>query len=260
MNVPMLRLTAAQEELMRELGWRAFADEMVIHLGRFAPEHCRVIGEDNVRRAIALGIERGRKYGFTYRGPLRFYLELMFMFGSDFDTDPQFPEWGRDLLGGGDEDDQLYRAERIHEQLADFYERVIGSDRGLALQALRRTLELARGPLPFGDDELVPGLAWSMQQLYPQKHAYLGEAAHAALVDEALQLAEARGLRSTRGRTTLCLLMSMIGHGALHDPLYPWVAVPLRDHVPAHKRERRLERRVLIYLERTITNLGDRRG
>ena len=44
-----------------------------------------------MRREIRFGLERAGSYGFTIRGPVRFYIELMVRLGCDFDTDPPYP-------------------------------------------------------------------------------------------------------------------------------------------------------------------------
>lgn len=121
----MLRMTQEQIRFLQYSAWEVFVAEMVKHMWTFAPNHCRVIGEAQVRRVVGLGLERAKAYGFTYRGPLRFYLELMFMFGAEFDSDPQFPSWARDLLRLRTVDDQMYRADRIYRGLSDFHDRAV---------------------------------------------------------------------------------------------------------------------------------------
>ena len=63
----------------------------------FAPELCEVIGEEQLRVALRQAMARAAGYGFTYRGPIRLFIELMFLCGSAFDTDPQYPVGGEDL-------------------------------------------------------------------------------------------------------------------------------------------------------------------
>jgi hypothetical protein len=46
-----------------------------------------------VRRGVARAVE----LGFTKRGPIRLFLELEWLFGTGFDTDPQIP-WAGEVL------------------------------------------------------------------------------------------------------------------------------------------------------------------
>ena len=55
------------------------------------------MGGEWLKTLVNTGVSRARGHGFTLRGPLRLYLDLMFLFGSDFDTDPQYP-WAGEVL------------------------------------------------------------------------------------------------------------------------------------------------------------------
>jgi hypothetical protein len=256
----LLLITDVQRGLMRGAAWDAFSEEMVEHLHQFAPQHCRVIGRPRVRRVVDHGIGRAKQYGFTNRGPLRFYLEMMVLFGSDFDTDPQCPAWLPEILNHGDTGDQMYRAELIHRELGEYYEQVVGPRSVFVFRSLERTLDFSRGPLPYSDDQLEPGLLRVLQGLYPEKFACVGADAHRALITHSLRVADERQVKDAWGRTTLCILMTMAGHSVVHDLLYPWVRVPLEDHVAPARRGPRLKRRVGIYLENILKNLGGPRG
>ena len=76
---------------------RRFEDEMVVHSKDFSPLLCEIIGEDQLRVAVRQAMARAAGYGFTYRGPIRLFIEMMFLCGSAFDTDPQYPAAERDF-------------------------------------------------------------------------------------------------------------------------------------------------------------------
>jgi hypothetical protein len=63
----------------------------------------------SVLLTVRKGIERAAGYNFTLRGPLRFYVEAMLSFGSDFNTDPQLA-WAVEVLNDASEPDELSRA------------------------------------------------------------------------------------------------------------------------------------------------------
>src|SRR5207302_709278 len=72
----MLEIRSEQITVFEQAALEAFEDEMVEHLKKFSPEHCEVMGEPRVRSVIQLGMARAKTYGFTNRGPVRFYLEM----------------------------------------------------------------------------------------------------------------------------------------------------------------------------------------
>ena len=110
---------------------------MVQHLWEFSPRHCNVIGKSGVHNVVRFGMERAASYGFTNRGPVRLYLNLTFMFGSEFDTDPLFP-WAAAVLKSGSAGDQDDRAELLHRKTLEFLEITAGPNFQYAKSAFRR--------------------------------------------------------------------------------------------------------------------------
>src|SRR4029450_5072165 len=133
----MLEIRSEQMTAFEQAALIAFEDEMVEHLKNFSPQHCEVMGESRVRSVIQLGMARARTYGFTNRGPARFYLEMMFMFGTDFDSDPLLP-WVLTILNDPATPDQMVRADRLYEGLMDYAEKVAGPNNQYIKEALRR--------------------------------------------------------------------------------------------------------------------------
>src|ERR1035438_5788295 len=114
----MWLIRQAQMSALQQAGEKAFREELVRHSQEFAPELCRAAGEDNVRAAVDRGMIAARGYGFTLRGPLRFYVELMLSLGSGMDTDPQLPWLEEELARRGD--DELTRATRLFERVTEY--------------------------------------------------------------------------------------------------------------------------------------------
>ncbi|WP_148314651.1 hypothetical protein [Sorangium cellulosum] len=242
-----------------ELALRGFEDETVEHLKDFASRHSKVIGEAGVRQVIRLGISRAKGYGFTNCGPVRFYIEMMFLFGSDFDTDPLLP-WAAQELGTAAYSEQLARAMGLYHALNVYIDRVIGRDRAPFTRALRRAyearLELLTAISGHDSEERVFS---TLAQIFPERLAHLGEEPLRAFVRRGPDMAERIGLATGRGVALSILLAYALGHGFASDPLCPWVENTLRD--PNLKtpeiRVERLERRAGIYLEHALRYLEE---
>src|SRR4051794_26634806 len=80
----VLTIRNEQVEAFRLAALRAFEDDMVRDLKGFAPAIYETRGEPILRQLIRVGIGRAKGYGFTNRGPVRLYIELMVLFGCDF--------------------------------------------------------------------------------------------------------------------------------------------------------------------------------
>src|SRR5688500_5077019 len=108
----MLQINQRQFDTFERAAREDFERGLLAHLKEFYPEHTQVIGDDGTRTVIRLGIERAATHDFTFRGPVRFFIELMFKFGSGFDTDPQL-RWASAALDDRS-GDQMARAERLY--------------------------------------------------------------------------------------------------------------------------------------------------
>ena len=253
----MLIIRPTQIEDFKKASLRTFEDDMVMTLREYAPQHCRGIGEENVRRVIRLGLIRSAKYGFTNRGPVRFYLQLMFVLGSYFDSDPQLPIWVAELLRKVGGEDQMSRAKLLHEGILDYRTKVFGPKGSYAHRAVRNFRLTTTQPLRFTAENIVDGLLAEMTQIYPERVSYVGREALKALVVESIGVASKHSLATLHGTATSCLLMFQLGHGCFEDPLYPWIFRILADLSTEDPDERaaKLEGKAVAYLELMIRRL-----
>jgi len=93
----MLKIRAAQIEVLGRENEAGMEGRALRHLQNCLPDVCATLGEAELRRIIQFG--RGRAKSHDIRHELDFfrYLNLMFMFGLEFDTDPRYPWAARTL-------------------------------------------------------------------------------------------------------------------------------------------------------------------
>lgn len=250
----MIVIRKEQMDVFRTAALAAFEDEMVLHLGTFSPPLFAATGEQQIRKAIRLGISRAADYGFDHQGPVRLYLEMMLLFGSDFDTDPQYL-WVSEILTTPALGSQMWRAERCFERIQDYLKSVIGPDDAYALKALRNIRRLAENPpAPPSSDHLVAAMVHTAKEIHPEKVAYIGTAAVEALIQEANTAAEAYHFSTPHEIGLMVILMMAFGHGCDGDPLYPWIERTLKDEaiVSPSARAKRLESKALTWLDHVV--------
>jgi hypothetical protein len=84
-------------QVMADQAMREFENRALQHLSTYFPDQCQALGEETTRGAIRYGLKRARSYGFEYEHEVGWYIDLMFMFGSEFDRDPKIL-WAADIL------------------------------------------------------------------------------------------------------------------------------------------------------------------
>jgi hypothetical protein len=233
----MLTIRQEQVEALRQYHLKKFEDEMVVHLAKFAPRHWQGIGEPTGRQVIRLGMAHAKKYGFTNRGPVRFYLELMFLFGSHFDTDPQHP-WVREVLNDPEPIDQMARADRLFDAMTHYRVLVAGAKHRYFLEALQRLSEIGMEGAVTHGVPLEEGASISLWRIYPQACDYLGQTKLRGVIQSGFDTARAYGFASDRGRLLILGFTVFLGHRFYRDPLCGWITRRLESKDFRHEEQR----------------------
>jgi hypothetical protein len=251
-----MRIRSEQMEVLASDVQRRFEEDMLVHLRGFAPRHCQVIGDNAVREVIRLGMQRAGRYRYTKRGPVRYFIELMFNLGSSFDTDPQFP-WAAEALNDTSVTDEIDRAEILFDVAAEFFRITAGEKNAYAIEALRRVQTQLAEPLPRGADQ-EDALISRLHRTYPEKFEYVGEAVYRSLIPRGLQMSEVYSCGCPEGRAVFVGAMFAMGHEFAADPLLPWIRATLTDTRIAapEQRVRRLRSRMKTYLDAVLVQIA----
>jgi hypothetical protein len=241
----MLKIRNEQLEVLEQAAVRSFEDRMVEHLKRFAPGHFKILKEEDIRGCVRLGVERAQTYGLISERSVRIYVQTMFMLGSSFDTDPQYP-WAAEMLGD-EEQGAAERSDRLHDKSWDYAAHVaedykdldVNADHSRLIQELRglrqgRDEELSLSSLP---DFHARTIAW-LKKLLPAKCAYVGELPLRRLVQRGVESARGHGLTTERGVLLFVALMFVAGGGFDTDPQLPWASAVLNDETTIDQNER----------------------
>lgn len=225
---------------------KPFVDEMRAHCHQFAPHLAEAMGERALEQHIRTTVSRGAAWGFTLRGPLRTLLEMTFLFGTDFDTDPQYP-WAAEILHR--DAPEMERAEAL-------YQRILVYQDAVTAWAHRRALfRWLWSPPRLDAVQTEAGLVAEMTRLFPEKAEHLGAEPLKALAREAVTESDRRGLSDPEGRAIVTGLMFALGHGCARDPLLPMVTEHVEEiaHLPPERRSGRAREHVLRWTARLAT-------
>lgn len=250
----MLQIRAQQFESFESVAHSQFEELMLAHLKEFAPTHAEGVGEEGLRRLIRLGLQRASTYGFTVRGAVRFYIEMMVMFGSDFDTDPLLHWANRGLRRPGPS--QLARADALHVATMQYRERVIGPKFEVEAAAIKRLVQVPVKDWLAGDHSDA-GIETRMRAVYPEKCNEAEPSAVRTVIARGRKSAERERLPTHTGGTVFSALMLAFGHGCVTDPQFPWIAKNLKEtqDQPGDQRVEKLATRAIAYLSAGLAEL-----
>ena len=244
----MLKVRAEQLKAFEDAAAQRLEDRMAAHLRELAPQHCNAVGEENLRKVVRTGIERAANYGLTFRGPVRFYLDLMIMLGSDFDTDPQYP-WAAAILEDPAISGQMDRAEQLHEMAMKYSAEVFGQDYEHEKAAVHRAGAAKFQDLPSFVGGSMADFIGYFEKIFPEKVHFISEPPIATLAELGNTLSEQYRLDAGRGPAVVAGLMFAFGHGVTTDPQFPWIADTIvKDMQNPSARAERLFQRAMTYL------------
>jgi len=92
---------------------------MISLLRRIWPEKCQVVGHAALRNLIRYGEESAQCYNITSQRGVVLYTVLMFMLGSGFDTDPQFP-WAASTVKDESTINEAARIDQLYKKAIAF--------------------------------------------------------------------------------------------------------------------------------------------
>src|SRR5580693_7918942 len=98
----------------------AFELDVLAHLKRCFPAECAQAGDASMREAIRYGWERARRYGITSSREVCTFIDVMMVFGRDFDIDPGRP-WASAILNGVELEDTTAKVDELFQTAKKYY-------------------------------------------------------------------------------------------------------------------------------------------
>ncbi len=219
----MLIISKKQIDAFKNIKGPSFEDSALGHLRGSFPKRCEILEESALRSIIKFGRNRANDYDFhTERGMILF-IDLMFLFGSRFDEDPQLP-WAEDILTHADTESEIERIENLNAEANACLDAVSGEDNQYIDEALRniRNEPMYRLDLIHADDfeKFILSL---LHRVFPTKYNYLKEDGVLRMIERGKEMATEHGMTTVRGTIIYIGLQFMLGTDFATDPQYPWV-------------------------------------
>ena len=110
----MLTIRKEQLAAFSPLGEKTFEDRVIAHLKKVFPEQSESIGEPKLRESIQYGKQRAASYKIISERDVCKYIDLMILYGRDFDKDPNLP-WVQSVLQNPAIRDPASKIERLYK-------------------------------------------------------------------------------------------------------------------------------------------------
>jgi hypothetical protein len=105
----------AQMAVFAQRDKEMYVDRMTAYLQSKYSKQCEPLGEEGTKDLVKYGIQRAANYGINTEIAVREYLEIMMMYGRDFDIDPKH-EWATRILSDPGFEHGKARADKLYEE------------------------------------------------------------------------------------------------------------------------------------------------
>jgi hypothetical protein len=251
----MLRIRKEQYEELGKVSLKRFEDSMVEHIREFFPKYYQIHKEPLIRNVILYAVDRAESYGLVTERDVCLYINLVFLLGSNFNTDPQLP-WAAAILNDETITDSVTRIDRLHDKGMEYLAQVAGVENEYLGRALLKVREIsvedfAQTPTANAGDVA----ATQLQTIWRRKCQHMGETTLRRLIRDAIESAKGYNIASERGVVLYTDLMFLLGSGFDKDPQFPWAENVLNDKsVPDQSTTvNRLYKEAMAFMEKWLT-------
>lgn len=256
----VIKIKDSQLQALESHALEGFVHELVAHCYQHFPHIQRTVEENVLRKVLADCIEKAEQIGFTQRGPVKFYLDMLIVYGVGFETDPQYP-WVRDILEKTAHLPQMDRALALHQKSDEYLDLVSGPQNRFMFEVAERLEQIELENANIYKTGFSSYMHTLLKEFYPQKYEHTGEAAISMLIEQGEQKAqEVYGFDQARPAGLIVVLMYLLGHQVDKDPFYVWASPEKTSRYDGYTlivddqggAAKRLERRARVWMEASV--------
>jgi hypothetical protein len=212
------------DTLLREQAFEGYIGELVDYGEETQTSFLKKLGEAQLRKTLKTVCDKaGTSFGFDERGSTRLYLDLVWAYGWNFETDPQY-SWVMQTKEKNNALSQLEQAEILFEEMED-YKQAVWGDGFLHRQACIQNFQTSRIQITahVRGINFVSDLLYILYNLYQQKYERSNEQALEQLIVEGRARAtEVFGFHEPHHQGLVVVLSFLLGHEFYRNPFYNW--------------------------------------
>jgi hypothetical protein len=257
-----ITITEQQIKILEPYAYENYISELVEHCNKKYPHLQKTIGEEKLRATLNQGVEKASQSGFTQRGPVRFYIELLIIFGWSFETDPQY-SWIQESLQKNHNQSQIDISMKLYGEVDKFLDSIYGENKINLFFVGNKLEQLTLDNAKVSRNHFTQDMLALLQETYPQKYQFTEKGQLIKLVEEGIYKSRTDYQFDQANHIALIIiLMFYFGHTFDHDPFYQWAAIEKSNQyiegtlVTNHQEviAKKLESRSKIWLSAAIQN------
>lgn len=163
---------------------------------------------------IKRGVIEAKEYGYSQRGPVRLYLDVMLIAGAHFEKDPLY-QWTD--ISREQNTSQIENSSYLYYKLHNYIDTVYGEGDIYFSESEARFKELSAKRLPAEDNQSIDELHKLLKYVHPQRYGFTGSGAVDKLLVYSNQYCDRYELKNGTYKSYVALIMFLFGFSFEND-------------------------------------------
>ncbi|CBA30531.1 hypothetical protein ACMSX5_003873 [Cronobacter turicensis] len=204
-----MEFSQSQVDLLKRMSFDSYVSELTEHAQSVLPGLISSVRLEDVRTYIEQGILFAQKMGYTQRGPVRLYIDMMLMFGANFGKDPLY-QW----LTGECRENHLTQIEKsmiLYSRLDKYIKVVYGDDGFFFKESYDRFRFFSMERFSVSSKYNHALLRNILREIYPQRFDFIGINSISKFTDLAEQHCDFLKLKRCKQKIYFIIVMFLFG-------------------------------------------------
>lgn len=199
--------------------------ELVAHCNKNFPYLQATLGEEALRQTLTECVNKAEQVGYTQRGPVIFYIEMLIILGIDCENDLQYP-WIKQTIEKNKNLSQINQVNELHSLVTEYLEKITGNQNQYLYKALEKVQMLTLNNLGVKKEQYIENVRHFLYEIYPEKYQQTPYENITELIKHGTKKAYYDyGFEEANHAALIVLLMFFLGHQFDHDPFYSWASL-----------------------------------
>lgn len=220
-----IKITNEQLKQFKPYVFENYISELVDHCDKNYPYLKATLGEAQLRQTLTECVDKAEKHGYTQRGPVQFYIDMLIVLGIDCENDLQYP-WIKQTIEKNKHLSQISQTSELYAVLVEYLEKITGNQNQCLYKALEKLQLLKLTSLNVKKEHYIEDVHHLLYEIYPEKYQQTAKENITEFIKQgATKAYYDYGFEEANHATLIVLLMFFLGHQFDHDPFYQWASV-----------------------------------
>ncbi|CDL82813.1 hypothetical protein [Xenorhabdus szentirmaii] len=200
--------------------FNAYLDELLVNCNESYPHIEIKLGKEGLRTALTDAVEKAKNDGFDQRGPVQFYIDMYILFGTEFQTDPQYT-WIKTILDNHTQLGQLEITTLLYHEVTRYFNEIQGEQDEYLKTSVSKLQNINIEGLNVQWNTYESNVDALLNSLYPQKYQYIKQNDVKKLIQFGVEKSGQYGMGNANESAFLTLIMFLLGHQFDQDIFLP---------------------------------------